>query len=103
MLKFSSNSWQLMGASLPKSLDQVVQFQAQLLRGPEERILGGLFRGPAYLADGFELHSLKVAQLEHHSLAGGKPRKRFFNPLADLARPRLALRVAPGALFGNRL
>src|SRR5579863_3032910 len=82
------------------SSSHIRQRSAQLLRGPEERVLGGLFRGMQNLAHGTQLQTVVMLQLKDHALARCQFFQRTGDTCAQLTAHQIALRICAGAAVG---
>src|SRR6266436_1571826 len=87
----------------PKKIasSHVGQRTTQLLRGPEERILRGLFGRVQNLAHGAQLQPVVVLQLEHHPFTRGQLVERAGYAFAELPAHEVALRVSSRASIGH--
>src|SRR5260370_26273810 len=71
----------------------VRQRPPQLLRGAEQSVLGGLFRGMQNLAHGPQLQSVVMLQLEYHALPGRQLLQRTVDTLTQLTSHQVTLRA----------
>src|SRR5258707_6260938 len=82
------------------SSSHVCQRSAQLLGCPEQRVLGGFFSRVQHFADGPQLQSLVMLQLENHSLARGELIHCVRNTAAQLQPPQIPLGMCSAASVG---